>query len=80
MIEDRCLFDWPDDLEMAREMALKAASDIRTQAEFVALDAADRESIGHAAKRFDAIRHYAERAIQALSRIPPPSPPPNSVK
>lgn len=80
MIEERSLFDWPDETETAREMALKAASDIATQAEFAALDAADRTSLANAAKRFDAIRHYAERALQALGRLPNSNSPPDSVK
>jgi len=80
MIEERSLFDWPDETETARELALKAASDIATQAEFAALDAADRSNLANAAKRFDAIRHYAERALQVLGRLPNSNPPPDSVK
>lgn len=80
MIEDRSLFNWPDDLELAREMALKAASDIATQAEFATIDAADRDSLSNAAKRFDAIRHYAERALVVLNRLSAQSGPSDSVK
>lgn len=61
-------------------MALKAASDIAKQAEFAVMDAMGTQSLNDAAKRFDAIRHYAERALSALNRLPAQSDPPDSVK
>lgn len=59
----------PDATGLAQEVALKAAAEIAAQTEFAVIDASRRESVAEAAKRFDAIRHYAERAIQALSRL-----------
>lgn len=59
----------PTDLQVAQEIALKAAADIATQAEFATLDASNPKSLSDAAKRFDTILHYAERALGALNRV-----------
>jgi hypothetical protein len=59
-------------VQLARETALKAANDIATQAEFARLDASSPDCLKDAAHRFDAIRHYAERAIEALRRAEGP--------
>ena len=62
----------PTELQIAQDIALKAASDIAIQAEFASVDAAKPASLQEAAKRFDAILHYAERALQALERVHQP--------
>lgn len=65
---------------LAQDIAIKAAQEIVTQAEFAAIDAGHRESLREAAKRFDAIRHYAERALEALNRANRHSGRPDSVQ
>ena len=70
----------PSELQVARDIARKAASDIAVQAEFASLDAAENASLGDSAKRFDAIRHYAVRALEALERVPGSGSARNSVK
>lgn len=72
--------DLPSDLQIAQEIALKAATDIVAQAEFASLDASNAESLGEASKRFDAILHYAERALTALERVKRAHGPRNSVQ
>ncbi len=69
MSENKTRTPEPDAVEVAQEIALKAAADIATQTEFAVIDASHRDSVAEAAKRFDAIRHYAERALTALSRV-----------
>jgi len=59
----------PTEIQVAQEIALKAAADITTQAGFASLDASDPKSLEDAAKRFDTILHYAERALGALNRV-----------
>lgn len=59
----------PTEIQVAQEIALKAASDIVTQAGFASLDASNPKSLDEAAKRFDTILHYAERALGALNRV-----------
>lgn len=66
--------------KLAQDIAIKAAQEIATQAEFAAIDAGHRESLREAAKRFDAIRHYAERALEALNRASRNSGHPDSVQ
>lgn len=61
----------PNEIQLAQDIAMKAASDIATQAEFASLDAANPTSLSDAAKRFDTILHYAERALGALNRVRP---------
>jgi hypothetical protein len=61
----------PTEDQIAQDIALKAAHDIAVQAEFASLDASSDLSLKDAAKRFDAIRHYAERALEALERVRP---------
>ena len=59
----------PNEIQLAQDIAMKAAADIATQAEFASLDAANPKSLTDAAKRFDTILHYAERALGALNRV-----------
>ena len=61
----------PNEIQLAQDIAMKAAADIATQAEFASLDAANPKSLTDAAKRFDTILHYAERALGALNRVRP---------
>jgi hypothetical protein len=80
MREQRDFPELPSELQLAREIALKAASDIATQAEFASLDAGKSGTLQDAAKRFGAIIHYAERALQALERVNERRSTPNSVQ
>ena len=59
----------PTEIQVAQEIALKAAADIVTQAGFASLDASNPKSLDEAAKRFHTILHYAERALGALNRV-----------
>ena len=70
----------PTEFEVAQEIALKAASDIAIQVEFAVLDASETGSLPDAAKRFDAILHYAERALGAIERLHQVPKTPNSVQ
>lgn len=72
--------DCPRELQLAQQIALKAATDIATQAQFAAIDASAQESLHDAAKRFGAILHYAERALRALDEAVPASSLRNSVQ
>jgi hypothetical protein len=58
-----------EDRDFAQQVALKAAADICAQAEFASLDAARPETLSDAAKRFDTIMYFAQRALAALNRI-----------
>ena len=56
-------------LEGSSPVTQVTAADIATQAEFASLDASNPNSLSDAAKRFDTILHYAERALGALDRV-----------